>query len=195
MFRTLRRLLTAAERRYGLGLSGGTTTFLRSDGTEDVPPGSGSSGFVQRVSSQTGAVATGTTTIPLDDTIPQQATEGTQLLSLAITPTDATNMLCIEVSMFIACNAAFWCTTALFQDATANAIAAVTHHEAQVNGAKNVILRHTMVAGTTSATTFKVKSGPHVAGGGNTITLNGNNGTRFFGGVAASSITITEYVP
>jgi hypothetical protein len=46
-------------------------------------------------------------------------------------------------------------------------------------------------ASSTSATTFKVRIGPATAV---TFTFNGYGGTnRLFGGVVASSITITEY--
>ena len=53
--------------------------------------------LVQVVNTQTGAVATGTTVMPIDDTIPQN-TEGDQYMTLAITPTHASNKLLIEVS-------------------------------------------------------------------------------------------------
>jgi hypothetical protein len=46
-----------------------------------------------------------------------------------------------------------------------------------------------MAAGTTSATTFRVRAG---MGGAGTLTVNGQGGVRRFGGVAASSITIRE---
>ncbi len=47
---------------------------------------------VQVVNTQDGAVATGTTVLPWDDTIPQN-TEGDQYMSLSITPTNASNKL------------------------------------------------------------------------------------------------------
>jgi hypothetical protein len=46
-----------------------------------------------------------------------------------------------------------------------------------------------MDAGTTSETTFKVRAGGEEAG---TTTFNGVGGARKYGGVLASSITITE---
>ena len=49
-----------------------------------------------------------------------------------------------------------------------------------------------MVAGTTSETTFKVRFGGNASG---TMTFNGRLGSRKYGGVFASSITITEYTP
>lgn len=145
---------------------------------------------VQKVNTQTGAVATGTTTIPVDDTIPQN-TEGTEFVTLAITPTSATNKLQIDVTLVLASSALATLVAALFQDSTANALAAVYE---TVSAADNVItlnFRHYMDAGTTSATTFKVRVGP---GSAATVTFNGVAGGRIFGGVMASSITITEIV-
>jgi hypothetical protein len=144
---------------------------------------------VQVVSSESGAVATGTTVIPLDDTIPQK-TEGDEYFTLAITPKSATNILIIDVSLNVACSAAAWVIAALFQDTTANALAATWGGKVEnTNDPTAIYLRHKMVAGTTSATTFKVRCGPHTAA---TVTLNGHSGGRMFGGVMASSITITE---
>jgi hypothetical protein len=48
-----------------------------------------------------------------------------------------------------------------------------------------------MTAGTTSETTFRVRAGP--SNTTYTLTFNGYNSARYFGGVMASSITITEF--
>ena len=190
-----------------LGSAGATTTPVAlSNGTNNInlniasltgnrnvafPDTDISCFVVQRVSSQSGAVATGTTILPFDDTIPQN-TEGDQYLSLAITPKSTSNILKIEVccvaSTSITANGQL--TTALFQDSTASAIAAVSSYSGVATTPENIKLVHTMTAGTTSATTFKVRIG---AWGANTTTFNGSSGARFFGGVMASSITITEY--
>lgn len=146
--------------------------------------------LIQQVNSQTGALATGTTLTPFDDTIPQN-TEGTQFLSLAITPTDATNILYIQVSPIYSSSVGRNVTTALFQDSTANALAAV-YLFSDVQQPKIPTFNYTMTAGTTSATTFKVRIGPDAAA---TITFNGANGARLMGGVSSSSITITEIKP
>jgi hypothetical protein len=147
---------------------------------------------VQVVSTQTGAVATGSTVLPFDDSIPQK-TEGDEYMSLAITPTSATNKLKIDVVINLASSSGTpWVTAALFQDSTANALAAVTRWFAASPTDAPIMFTHHMTAGTTSATTFKVRAGPDVA---NTLTFNGVSGARRFGGVMASSITIREYVP
>lgn len=144
----------------------------------------------QVVSTITGAVATGTTTIPFDDTIPQN-TEGDQYMSLAITPKSATSKLIIAVAMNASNNAGggIGMTAALFQDSTANAVAVAwgTIHAATYPVC--VAFCYTMTSGTTSATTFKVRGGSNAVG---TTTFNGQNGTRIYGGALASSIIIME---
>lgn len=143
----------------------------------------------QTVSMQTGAVITGTTQLPADDSIPQN-TEGDEYMSLSITPKSATSRLVIDVVWIGASGAASGqLGVALFQDSTADALAAVSAH---INGAdrqQNLKFTHVMTSGTTSATTFKVRAGQNTAA---TTTFNGNSGGRILGGVMASSITIRE---
>ena len=185
-----------------------TTTTLKNNGnnylsvdTNDVvslnnplPLASGGSGavsvngIVQVVNVQDGAVATGTTTIPNDDTIPQ-ITEGDEFMTLAITPTSATNKLKIEVYVVIARSVADWVAACLFQDSTANALAGVNEYQTTTNTPVVLSFQHYMTAGTTSATTFRVRGGGHYSG---TATFNGWGGNRKWGGVYSSSITITE---
>lgn len=144
---------------------------------------------VQVVSTQTGAVATMTALIPGDDTIPQN-TEGTEVMTRAITPTNASNILEIEVVVNVGNGGTSteWMTAALFQDSTANALACGFTYAA-ANTPVQVVFKHRMVAGTTSATTFRVRFGGNTA---NTFTFNGLGGGRYFGGVLASSITVRE---
>lgn len=147
--------------------------------------------LVQRVSTETGAVATGTTAIPFDDTIPQN-TEGDQYMSLSITPTSSSNILVIDVCVAELCNtnASIALMVALFQDSTANALAVSVQSEANASFSHAFKFTHIMTAGTTSSTTFKVRAGGST---GATTTFNGSAGGRKFGGVLASSIMIREY--
>jgi hypothetical protein len=170
--------------------SGGDTTISGNatvTGTLTFPPNAGQ--VLQVVNFQTGEYNSGTTVIPTDDTIPQN-TEGTEFMTLAITPTSATSKLLIEVSALLGTSIVnSWVVGALFQDTTADALAAVVDWEEVNNAFNEVTLRHYMTAGTTSTTTFKFRAGIHAAG---TVYFNGNNTGRYLGGVAASSITITE---
>lgn len=145
---------------------------------------------VQTVNVQDGAVATGTTLIPFDDTIPQN-TEGDQFMSLAITPTSATNKLKIDVVFNYGHSANLGAIVALFQDSTANALACASEYMNTSSQLGNIKFTHYMTAGTTSSTTFKVRAGGHTGSAG-TTTFNGQSSSRLFGGVLASSITITE---
>lgn len=142
---------------------------------------------VQTVNTQTGAVSTGTTTIPTDDTIPQN-TEGTEFMTLAITPRSATNRLKITVVGNFSYSVGAVASMALFQDSTADALAVVTASIVASN-TENMTLIHYMTAGTTSSTTFRMRAG---AGSAGTITFNGVGGGRYFGGRMTSSITIEE---
>tara|TARA_R100001369_G_scaffold90005_1_gene128373 strand:+ start:448 stop:1002 length:555 start_codon:yes stop_codon:yes gene_type:complete len=169
-------------------VSGSGTIALTNQlsGMTDASMPSGS--VVQKVNTQTGVHATSTVTMPFDNTIPQ-ITEGTEFLSVAITPKSSSNILFIEVVM--ACNTAQASgngfTHALFVGTTANALASmgtVTLSEYLAPMAFN----HRVVAGTTNALTFRVRSGGGASG---TTQFNGFGGARF-GGTFASSITITE---
>lgn len=142
----------------------------------------------QEVATIVTAVATGTTTIPRDDTIPQN-TEGDQYMTLAITPKSATSILEIDVVFNGTNSVTGTFTVALFQDTTANALAAVGQYISSAGNLYNVKLNYKMTSGTTSATTFKIRAGSDQAG---TTTFNGSAGGRLYGGVFASSIRIRE---
>jgi len=170
-----------------------SSNFLRGDGawttTTPTAATSLSGSVIQMVNSQDGAVATGTTVMPWDDTIPQN-TEGDQYLSKAITPNNASNLLKIDIVCMFGASITDDITVALFQDSTAGALAAIAINSRGGSGGNYVAtFTHWMTAGTTSATTFKVRAGLNSAG---TTTFNGLSAARKLGGVAASSITITE---
>ena len=166
-----------------------TNGYLKSNGS-GVLSVAALTGFVQQVRASTTAVATGTTTIPDDDTIPQN-TEGDQYLTATITPTSASSVLVIEASIN-ASNSAGGAAAgiALFQDSTANALAAMQLNYAAASRQDPFVLTHYMTAGTTSATTFKIRLGSNNAG---TTTVNGVGGARKYGGVCSSTLIITEY--
>jgi hypothetical protein len=147
-----------------------------------LPAGS----VLQVVNAQSGAVATGTTIIPFDNTIPQ-ITEGTEFLSLAITPKFSTSKLLIQV-IWNGASTNPANIIALFQDATANALA-VSATSVPATGLVAIPLNYFMTAGTTSSTTFRLRYGCNNAA---TVTTNGAAGAAAFGGVYATSITITE---
>lgn len=165
--------LTVAAAASVSGTNTGDTTKVTGD-------------VVQVVNTMVSAYATGTTQMPTDDSIPQN-TEGDEYMTLAITPTSASNILIIEASAMLGSDTAGTMTMALFQDTTANALNAAPNYN-PITGFSIVKLLHKMVAGTTGATTFKIRAGLNAA---NNTYFNGYAG-RYFGGVAGSSITIWE---
>lgn len=144
---------------------------------------------VQVVHVQDGITNTGTTQLPQDDTIPQ-ITEGNEFMTLAITPKSTTNKLKIEVTMYASANVTDSIIgMALFQDSTADALAAIgMPRDPVANRRTQGTLVHYMTAGTISETTFKVRVGTTSAG---TTRFNGGGGQEW-GGVSASTIIITE---
>ncbi len=143
---------------------------------------------VQTVGNNVSALATGTTLIPFDDTIPQ-ISEGILFMTQAITPKSATNVLLIEVIWIGSHSVADQVQVALFQDATAGALAAGSQYQATATSGVNIKFTYKMTAGTTSSTSFTVRAGGNSAG---TTSFNGQSGARRLGGVMASGIFITE---
>jgi hypothetical protein len=141
---------------------------------------------VQRVEATPYTTYTSTAvTIPYDDTIPQN-TEGAEILTVAITPTSTSNRLVIRALGLFGTSSSAAVTLALFQDSTADALAASTDYFA---GAMFPIpLVHEMEAGTTSETTFKLRFGPSAVTG----YVNGLSGGRVYGGKAAVRLSVEE---
>ena len=165
----------------------GSITGLTKTGISAQPVFPGN--VIQVVNYQTGAVATGTTVIPFDNSTPQN-TEGNEYMTLAITPISSSSKLIISVKAifsFSAADNAF--TMALFQDSTANAIASTFTSIDKAGYVLPFVISHYMTAGTTSATTFKVRAG---CAGAGTTTFNGSGGSGYMNGTIASNITIME---
>lgn len=143
---------------------------------------------IQRQRIGTSSVATGTTTVPQDDTIPQ-FTEGVNFMSVNITPTSASSILLIVVNVLCSYSVPSPVIASLSVDGTGNALKTVAQYMDTAAGFINFSFQHTMTAGTTSLLTFRTKVGGTNAG---TITFNGQSGARRFGTVDKSSIDIYE---
>ncbi|GGH14937.1 hypothetical protein GCM10007036_14580 [Alsobacter metallidurans] len=164
--------------------------YLAAGGTWSTP---GQSKIVKQIIyAPNSAGATGTGTIPFDDTIPQ-ITEGTEFMTATIAPTSASSTLIITVTANISQDAtAVQMACALYQDANVNALKAVAQYMPNAD-MYPINFKHVMTAGTTAATTFRVRCGANTA---TTTRFNGwTSAVRLFGGVMASDITIQEISP
>ena len=145
--------------------------------------------IVQSVDTQTGTFATTTTQTPLDNTSPL-VSEGSEFMTLAITPTSASNDLQIDVTIQGGASTTRTVIVTLVNtdiDAT-NCLAAGAHYTHGTNTALSTTLRHTVSSPGTSATTFSVRIG---LGGAGTFYFNGT-GAAMLNGLHASTITIKE---
>lgn len=163
-------------------------TIIHQQTAGDKLPGD----VVQVQRNDTGAVATGTTVLPYDDTIPQN-TEGDQYMSQAITPSSSADLLQItinapQISSTAAGNSII--AMALFQDSTANALAVTSESVESVSTTwAPLYLQWSLLAATTSSTTFKTRAGANVSG---TTTFNGQAAGRKYGGTINSYMQIEE---
>lgn len=144
---------------------------------------------VQTQRNTTGAVATGTTAVPEDDTIPQ-ITEGDQYMTQAITPTNAVNILRVyHQGQYSHSTTNGKMVVFLCQDAIANALAVMAENIAGADHTFDMQLTYEKSAGSTSSITMRIRAG---MGAGATTTFNGSSATRIYGGVAASTLQIEE---
>lgn len=143
---------------------------------------------VQR--NDTGAVATGSTTVPYDDTIPQN-TEGDQYMTQAITPSSAANVIEVVAQGVLATSAAGsnGFVSSIHQDSVANALRSLFLSDVAATSNTFAHLRMRILSSTTSATTFKYRSGLNASG---TTTFNGLTGARIGGGAMGSFMEATE---
>lgn len=169
-------------------LAAGTNNqFLKSQGAGAAPLWAWGA-LVQQVADTDTAVATGTTAIPYDDSIPQN-TEGDEYLSVSITPKNASHTLIVDVTVHVSHSASTPVTAAVFRDDSgADAVAATTMN-CTAGEVLTIRLQWFVTAGSTSAITFSVRIGGAT---GATLTFNGNAGARRLGGVSASSLLIQE---
>jgi hypothetical protein len=128
---------------------------------------------------------TSTTLSAFDDSI-MQIGEGVEVLTRAITPASASNLLKIE---FFSCvgGTENYKTWGIFQDTTANALASGYNYTHYSN---DISLSTVIVAGTTSATTIRAR----VANTSGTVSVNGyaTSGYPIGGDTPHTTLIVTE---
>jgi hypothetical protein len=131
------------------------------------------------------------TILPLDDSIPQ-ITEGVEVLSITVTPTNAASVLQIDMQLHLGGGLSDLTGAALFIDATAGALAAAAicnGNTAQIN---TLNFSHIVSASNTTQRVYHVRAGSEAAAD---AFLNGDTSTRLYGGTLISSIKVTEFLP
>lgn len=178
------RYLGYMEIQYGTAQWSNAPSFVQTNHSCMPLPGD----IVQRQYLSDGAYATGTASIPNDDTIPQ-ISEGTQFVSLAISPTSSLNAICAETRGLFTTNAAGeYITMALYNGATDSIACSVSSQNAA--DPQMQTLYNQRVGGTTSPITYTVRAG--TASGANATYFNGWSAGRQRGGVMNSYLRLDE---
>jgi len=148
-------------------------------------------GIIQMAYTQSGALIAVATATPATDTIPQQSTNGTLVLSRTFTPLSATSILKIDVVVNHGNNGDNrGVCAALHQDAIENALAVGMGEGTAAFRSGGVIkFTHFVAVSGAGARTYKVHLGANTIA---TVSFNGVSAGRLYGGVAASSIVVTE---
>ncbi len=168
--------------RKALGSSG---EFLKSDGTDLVY------GLPLVPAYSVGTYASNaslSTTIPYDDTIPQ-ISEGTEIISISITPIKSTSVIRVTFQAHGGVVTAGPIMAALFKDGAASAVQVGVGATDAVNKDSPIVFEYSFSPGSTSAITLAVRVG---ASSGNAY-LNGiATGTRRLGGATAATLIAQE---
>ena len=176
-------------------VDGAANQILETDGSGNLDwVAAGGGKVAQVVQAQTTSVITTTSSITHDTSIPQ-ISEGVEVLSLAITPTNASSVLYIFVDLMVGtAGGGVGTIMGLFKDSTADAIEAKIVNTGQVNNVQaDAKFIHKISAGSTSAQTFTVRIG---CGGSGTTSINSYNASSTtLGGVMKSSVMIMEVSP
>lgn len=136
--------------------------YLTTDGAGTVSFGQ-AGGVLQIVNSQTTTGTTGSTSgIPIDDTIPQ-STEGNEIVTVSITPTnDATTLIVLAEALMSGDSSTAAGETlvlSLFKDSETDALACGGYALTDNDYMQIVPLTYSMTSGTTSSITFKLRGG------------------------------------
>jgi hypothetical protein len=148
----------------------------------------GPGGVVQTSYAEYTANSNLTAVIPVDDTIPQN-TEGTEILSVPITPKFSTSRVLVQFQGQFAISNVNNGIAALFRDAAAPSLA--TQHVTQdiADFSKSWSFQYLDSPATTSAITYRIRVGP---GSAATLRLNGLTISRRFGGTSRATLIVQE---
>jgi len=130
------------------------------------------------------------TTIPVDDTVPQN-TEGTEIVTVSIAPSSASNKVRVRAYFYGQGNVSVVnMVGAIFRDSGASALTGGIGYarSTATNTAMGAFIELVDSPATTSSVTYKLRVGPDAG----TMRLNGGTGGRLFGGALTVGIFVEE---
>ena len=171
----------------------GDTVDIPSGATFDVTgatvTGLSAGKVLQVVTTKSQALVSSTSIISFETATPFANTQGVEMLTATITPNATANRLVVVCSFVGTTESGTVPTIALWQDSDTNAIAAANSCTNGTDSGGHIGLIWEQAAGTTSATTFKIRGGVNSA---STFYMNGRNAGVKWGGVPISTLQIWE---
>lgn len=152
------------------------------------PTISGNMGLQQIVSGTYTGFAQMSATIPLDDTIPQR-TEGTEVISISITPKSTTSRIRLRFAGFVYNSSTYGVVAALFQNSDTSAFFANANSYGSSNVTNHLDFFCDHYPNTTSPVTYSLRLG--AAGG--YIRPNALSNARILGGSTLLNLVAEEY--
>ena len=175
------------------GTANQNISYDGSGNPQDAVASASTKGPIQRQSQILVSTATGSTTIPSDDTKPQ-ISEGNEFFTLACTAAASTNILTFDIDVNISCTVdggdAF---ISIYKGSTVNPIASTMFESDIADFGYKASFHFEQEAGDTSANTYTVRIGVHSG----TVGINNiqSGAARRGGGAVTSSFIIEEYSP
>lgn len=146
---------------------------------------------LQEAFKSTGAVSSGTTILPADDSIPRNDEGDEYLASDPFTPKSAKSKIRVAVVFHLSTDEEdVPVAAAIFKDSDVDGLKVGAHSCPLADEIIQLTFAHEEASGSTAARTYKVRAG--VSASECTMTFNGIGESRMYGGKLASSITITE---
>lgn len=166
------------------GAGANSSTFWRGDGTWATLPGTSVGAVISSAYAEYSANVDLTSVIPADNTTPQN-TEGTQVLSVSVTPSSTSDKVRLRFTSWGFINStSIYYIAAAFRGGVANAL------QAQAAGGSGAWMAASFdiedSPATTSSTTYSIRVGPSATG---TLRLNGGTAGTNLGGASRATLT------
>jgi len=178
--------VTAGKLAGTLDLSGKTLTMPAGFWVAQAPSGA----VLQTKRATYATSASLTSLIAVSDAIPQ-VTDGTQILSLAITPVVSTSIIRAVFTGWAGASSTKLIVAALFRSGSNDAQAVTMAYSDGGNKTTQLVLDFAHAPGA-GETTYSVRVGMESSGGSFRLNGGASAGTRYFGGAAAATLTLQE---
>jgi hypothetical protein len=143
---------------------------------------------IQSTTKKETSLSTLSAQISFTDSVPQ-ITDGTQIISDTITPSSSASKIKIRCVIPVSTDYETPVCAALFKNSESDALAVAAQDIPSHNSFNSIVLEHYDSPQSTSVTTYIVRIGSDEAC---TITINGINGARLFGGKMGVTLTLEE---